>query len=184
MWLIVGTAAYIKETGDFAILDEQVPFDGNVERTATLFEHLKRSFYHVVDNLGPHGLPLIGRADWNDCLNLNCFSATPDESYQTTQNLEGRIAESVFIAGLFVYTGPDFIELCKRRGLDEEAATAQAYVDRMQTATLEHGFDGEWFLRAYDHYGDKIGSKDCEEGQISLNLKVSVSWQELVLKKV
>lgn len=98
--------------------------------------------------------------------------------------IEGRIAESVFIAGLFVYTGPDFIELCKRRGLDEEAATAQAYVDRMQTATLEHGFDGEWFLRAYDHYGDKIGSKDCEEGQISLNLKVSVSWQELVLKKV
>ncbi|MBO3287483.1 glycosyl transferase [Paenibacillus sp. FSL M8-0228] len=166
LWLIVGTAAYIKETGDFGILDEQVPFDGNVERAATLFEHLKRSFYHVINNLGPHGLPLIGRADWNDCLNLNCFSATPDESYQTTQNLEGRVAESVFIAGLFVYTGPDFIELCKRRGLDEEASTAQAHVDRMRAATLEHGFDGEWFLRAYDHYGDKIGSKDCEEGQI------------------
>lgn len=87
LWLIVGTAAYIKETGDFGILDEQVPFDGNVERAATLFEHLKRSFYHVINNLGPYGLPLIGRADWNDCLNLNCFSATPDESYQTTQNL-------------------------------------------------------------------------------------------------
>ncbi|WP_068501661.1 GH36-type glycosyl hydrolase domain-containing protein [Paenibacillus kribbensis] len=166
LWLIVGTAAYIKETGDFDILNEQVPFDGNADHTATLFEHLKHSFYHVVENLGPHGLPLIGRADWNDCLNLNCFSSTPDEPYQTTQNLEGRVAESVFIAGLFVFTGPDFVELCKRRGLDNEAATAQAHVNRMRTSTLEHGFDGEWFLRAYDHYGHKIGSKDCEEGQI------------------
>lgn len=166
LWLIVGTAAYIKETGDFAILDEQVPFDCNPDNTATLFEHLKRSFYHVIENLGPHGLPLIGRADWNDCLNLNCFSNIPDEPYQTTQNIEGRTAESVFIAGLFVYTGPDFIELCRRKGLTEEAAEAQAHVDTMHAVTLEHGFDGEWFLRAYDHYGQKIGSQENEEGQI------------------
>ncbi|MGF7047044.1 cellobiose phosphorylase [Paenibacillus sp. DS2015] len=166
LWLIVGTAAYIKETGDFSILDEQVPFDSNPNNTATLFEHLKRSFYHVIENLGPHGLPLIGRADWNDCLNLNCFSNVPDESYQTTQNLEGRTAESVFIAGLFVYAGPEFVELCKRRGLVEEASVAQTHIDDMTTATLEHGFDGEWFLRAYDHYGNKVGSKECEEGQI------------------
>ncbi|MFB5673488.1 GH36-type glycosyl hydrolase domain-containing protein [Paenibacillus terreus] len=166
LWLILGTAAYIKETGDFGILDEQVPFDCNPDNTATLFEHLKRSFYHVVENLGPHGLPLIGRADWNDCLNLNCFSTIPDESYQTTQNIEGRVAESVFIAGLFVYTGPDFIELCRRRGLAEEAEAAQEHVNRMRAVTLEHGFDGEWFLRAYDHYGNKVGSKENEEGQI------------------
>ncbi|MDP4097629.1 glycosyl transferase [Paenibacillus sp. P96] len=166
LWLILGTAAYIKETGDFGILDEQVPFDCNPDNTATLFEHLKRSFYHVMENLGPHGLPLIGRADWNDCLNLNCFSNVPDESYQTTQNIEGRTAESVFIAGLFVYTGPDFIELCRRRGLVEEADAAQAHVDRMRAVTLEHGFDGEWFLRAYDHFGNKVGSKENDEGQI------------------
>lgn len=166
LWLIVGTAAYIKETGDFAILDEQVPFDCNPDNTATLFEHLKRSFYHVIENLGPHGLPLIGRADWNDCLNLNCFSDVPDESFQTTQHIEGRTAESVFIAGLFVFAGPEFVELCKRRGLSEEAAAAAAHIETMRKTTLDHGYDGEWFLRAYDHYGQKIGSKECDEGQI------------------
>jgi len=166
LWLILGTVAYIKETGDFGILDEQVPFDNNPDNTATLFEHLKRSFYHVVHNLGPHGLPLIGRADWNDCLNLNCFSKEPDESFQTTQNIEGRVAESVFIAGLFCYVGPDFAELCRRRGLNEEAAEAEAHIEKMRQAVLEHGYDGDWFLRAYDHFGQKIGSKENEEGQI------------------
>lgn len=166
LWLILGTSAYIKETGDFSILDEQVPFDCDPNNTATLFEHLKRSFYHVIQNKGPHGLPLIGRADWNDCLNLNCFSKTPGESFQTTANIEGRVAESVFIAGLFVFVGPDFIELCKRRGLNQEAAEAQEHIDEMRKTTLEHGFDGDWFLRAYDHYGSKIGSKENEEGQI------------------
>jgi cellobiose phosphorylase len=166
LWLILGTSAYIKETGDFSILDEQVPFDCNPNNTATLFEHLKRSFYHVIYNLGPHGLPLIGRADWNDCLNLNCFSTVPDESFQTTQNIEGRVAESVFIAGLFVYVAPDFIELCKRRGLEDEAHEAAGHMNRMVETTLQHGYDGDWFLRAYDHYGNKIGSKECAEGQI------------------
>lgn len=166
LWLILGTSAYIKETGDFSILDEQVPFDCNPDNTATLFEHLKRSFYHVVNNLGPHGLPLIGRADWNDCLNLNCFSNEPGESFQTTQNLQGRTAESIFIAGLFVYVGPDFIELCKRRGLEQEAAEAQGHIQNMIKATMKDGYDGDWFLRAYDYYGEKIGSKENEEGQI------------------
>ena len=115
LWLILGTSAYIKETGDFAILDEQVPFDSDPNNTATLLEHLKRSFYHVINNLGPHGLPLIGRADWNDCLNLNCFSTTPDESFQTTGDPDGRIAESIFIAGLFVFVGPDYAYLMSQR---------------------------------------------------------------------
>ena len=166
LWLIIGTAAYIKETGDFGILDEEVPFDNDPNNTATLFEHLKRSFYHVPHNLGPHGLPLIGRADWNDCLNLNCFSTTPGESFQTTENIEGKVAESIFIAGLFVFAGPDYAELCRRRGLEAEAAEADALISGMRETTMKHGFDGEWFLRAYDHFGDKIGSKECAEGQI------------------
>lgn len=166
LWLILGTAAYIKETGDTSILDEQVPFDSNPDNTATLFEHLKVSFEHVTNNLGPHGLPLIGRADWNDCLNLNCFSKEPGESFQTTANIEGRVAESVFIAGLFVFVGPDYAELCRRRGLTELAADAEVKIEQMRQTTLSHGFDGDWFLRAYDHYGDKIGSKENEEGQI------------------
>lgn len=166
LWLILGTAAYIKETGDYTILDEPVAFNCDETNKASLFEHLKRSFYHVMHNLGPHGLPLIGRADWNDCLNLNCFSSTPDESFQTYGDPDGRVAESVFIAGMFVFIGPDFVELCERRGLEEEAAQARKHIEQMRETTLKHGFDGEWFLRAYDAHGNKVGGKECKEGQI------------------
>lgn len=166
MWLICGVASYIKETGDFDILNEQVAYDCNPNDTSTLFEHLKNSFYHVVNNLGPHNLPLIGRADWNDCLNLNCFSEKPDESFQTYGTSEGKIAESVFIAGLFVYAGKDFVEICKKQGLVDEAKKAQMHIDNMIKATLESGCDPEWFLRAYDANGEKIGSSECDEGKI------------------
>ena len=90
LWLIYATAAYLKETGDWKILETKVPYDNNPEKTGTLLDHLTKSFYHVVNNRGPHGLPLIGRADWNDCLNLNCFSSTPDESFQTCTNKDGK----------------------------------------------------------------------------------------------
>jgi cellobiose phosphorylase len=166
LWLILGVAAYIKETGDYGILDESVPFDNDPKNTASLMEHCKRSFDHVLNNLGPHGLPLIGRADWNDCLNLNCFSETPDESYQTTGNRTGRTAESIFIAGMFVYIGPEYAELCERSGKPEEAARARAEVVRMEEKVLAHGWDGQWFLRAYDFFGNKVGSHENEEGQI------------------
>lgn len=166
MWLICGTASYIKETGDFGILDEQVPYDCNPDNTGTLLEHLKNSFYHVVNNLGPHGLPLIGRADWNDCLNLNCYSTQPDEMFQTYGSSKGKVAESVFIAGLFVYAGKEFVELCKRMGMNEEAEKAQKYIDNMIDATLKYGSDPEWFLRAYDAKGEKVGSAECAEGKI------------------
>jgi cellobiose phosphorylase len=166
LWLIAGVAAYIKETGDYGILDERVPFDNDAKNCATLFEHLKRSFDHVVNNLGPHGLPLIGRADWNDCLNLNCFSETPDEPYQTTGNRVGRTAESVFIAGMFVGIGHEYARLCEKRGLGDEAKRSLAEVETMRATVLSHGWDGEWFLRAYDFFGKKVGSKECAEGQI------------------
>ena len=166
LWLIAGVAAYIKETGDMAILDEMVPFDNDESKAAPLFEHLKRSFYHVLNNLGPHGLPLIGRADWNDCLNLNCFSNTPDESFQTTTSKEGKVAESVFIAGMFVYYGPEYIRLCELKGKNEEAKLALAEVDKMKETVIKYGWDGEWFIRAYDDNGNKLGSKENEEGKI------------------
>ncbi len=166
LWLISGVAAYTKETGDYGILDEQVPFDNDPKNQATLLEHLRRSFHHVVNNLGPHGLPLIGRADWNDCLNLNCFSETPDEPFQTTGNKVGRTAESLMIAGMFTAIGPEFAALLERKGQREEAAEAMKHVARMNEAILAHGWDGEWFLRAYDYYGNKVGSKECEEGKI------------------
>ncbi len=178
MWLIFGTVAYIKETGDFSILDEMVPWDNEPGTEVTLFEHLRISFNHVVENLGPHALPLIGRADWNDCLNLNCFSWDPNESFQTTENNSvGSKAESLMIAGLFVVCGKDYVELCKeleKRANDgkcaasykDEAARAQNCIDLMVDAVKKHGWDGEWYLRAYDFYGNKIGSHENEEGKI------------------
>lgn len=166
LWLILATTDYIKETGDYAILEARVPYD-NDERIATShFEHLKRSFYHTVNNLGPHSLPLIGRADWNDCLNLNCFSEDPNESFQTTGNKVGKTAESLMIAGLFVLYGKEFIRLCRQIGKGDEADQAQTHVDDMIFAVKEHGWDGDWYLRAYDYYGNKIGSKENDEGKI------------------
>ncbi|HAH23959.1 MAG TPA: glycosyl transferase, partial [Prolixibacteraceae bacterium] len=167
MWLILGTISYIKETGDLSILNDMVPFDNDMSVARTLFDHLTVSFDHVVNNLGPHGLPLIGRADWNDCLNLNCFSNDPNESFQTTENkTEGSKAESLMIAGLFVIYGRDYIDLCKKIGNTAEAARAQKDVDNMIEAVKQHGWDGEWFIRAYDYYGRKIGSQENEEGKI------------------
>ena len=166
LWLIEGVAAYVEETGDLAILHESVPFDNDATSAALLFEHLKRSFHHVLANLGPHALPLIGRADWNDCLNLNCFSEQPDESFQTTGNRTGRTAESVFIAGLFVHAAPLYAALAETMGYAEEAVAAREHAVRMARTVLEHGWDGEWFLRAYDFFGGKVGSRECEEGQL------------------
>ena len=167
MWLIFGTVAYIKETGDFTILDEPVPFDNEPGSEVSLMEHLRVSFNHVVENLGPHMLPLIGRADWNDCLNLNCFSWDPNESFQTTENkTEGSKAESLMIAGLFVVCGRDYVELCAKVGLAQEAERAQKLVDDMVEAVKKHGWDGEWYLLAYDYFGRKVGSHENEEGQI------------------
>ncbi len=166
LWLILGTVAYIKETGDFSILEEDVPFDNDVNNSATLLEHLNRSFDHVVNNLGPHGLPLIGRADWNDCLNLNCHSTEPGESFQTFGTADGRVAESVFIAGMFVNIGKEFAKLYKALGNSDKEKYITDWTDKMTQTVEEYGYDGEWFLRAYDAFGNKVGSKDCEEGKI------------------
>lgn len=166
LWLILGTAEYIRETGDLLILEQQVPFQCDPNNTATLFEHLKRSFHHVENNLGPHSLPLIGRADWNDCLNLNCFSTEPDESFQTYGNPDGRVAESVFIAGMFVLIGREYVTLCQKMGEFGEAALAQARVAEMERNIKTNGWDGAWFLRAYDSFGNKVGSRACAEGKI------------------
>ncbi|MDR1802914.1 MAG: glycosyl transferase [Treponema sp.] len=166
LWLISGVAAYIKETGDYGILDEKVPFDNNDALADSLFVHLQRSFDYTITHTGPHGLPLIGRADWNDCLNLNCFSATPGESFQTTANFESGIAESVFIAALLVWAGPDYAEICRHTGRLEEAARADKAVAAMIETIKTHGWDGDWFIRAYDAHGKKVGSRECEDGQI------------------
>ena len=166
MWLIFGTVAYIKESGDFSILDEPVPFDNKEGSEVSLFEHLRVSFNHVIENLGPHMLPLIGRADWNDCLNLNCFSKEPGESFQTTGPSEGPVAESVFIAGMYVKYGNQFAEILDSTGHTDEAAAVRAEVAEMEHTVLTAGWDGSWFRRAYDAFGHVIGGEECEEGKI------------------
>lgn len=167
MWLIFGTVHYLKETADFSILDEAVPFDNKAGSEVSLFEHLTVSFNYVINNLGPHGLPLIGRADWNDCLNLNCFSNDPNESFQTTENKsEGSKAQSLMIAGLFVMYGREYAKLARHIGKMAEAERAEKHIEKMVDAVKQYGWDGEWFIRAYDFYGNKIGSNENEEGKI------------------
>lgn len=166
-WLILSTIQYIKETGDYQILDEVITYESNEAHKGTLLEHLDKCFYKVANHLGSHGLPLIGRADWNDCLNLNCFSDEPGQSFQTAQNKgDGKTAESIFIAGLFVYVGRPYIELLNRLGAKTEAIIKEHIIDQMEKAVIEHGYDENWFLRAYDAYGNKIGSNENEHGKI------------------
>ena len=173
LWLILSVSAYIKESGDWSILDEMVPYDNDMSKAQTMLEHLKVSFYHIVNNLGPHGLPLAMRADWNDCINLSCFSDTPGESFQTYTNpkfkAEGgysKVAESVFVAALFTFAGPNYVSILNHVGKKDEAAKAQAEIDKMKKVMMESAWDGNWFLRAYDANGEKMGSKDCEESKI------------------
>ncbi len=166
LWLIAAVCAYLRETGDFAILEENVDFDNDPAKAKPLMEHLRRSFTYTAQHKGPHALPLIGRADWNDCLNLNCYSRTPGESFQTSGPSEGPVAESVFIAGMFVKYGREYAGLCAHMGLAEEADAAAAQVSAMEKAVLEAGWDGEWFRRAYDAHGEPVGSRLNEEGQI------------------
>jgi len=178
LWLVVGVAAYIKETGDWAILDELVPYENEAGSETALYEHLQRAMGYTLTRRGPHGLPLIGRADWNDCLNLNCFSDTPGQSFQTTTNKEGLVAESVFIAGLFVLAAQEMADLIAH-GVGQSTAvttlsqaaghTAHDYrqaASDMEAVVWQHGWDGEWFRRAYDDYGRPLGSRENEEGQI------------------
>ena len=166
LWLIAAAAAYIKETGDYSILDESTPYDSDPSKATDFMEHLRRSFNYTINHLGPHGLPQIGRADWNDCLNLNCFSEEPGESFQTFGPSEGPNAESVFIAGMFVKYGKDYVEICRHKGLCDEADKALKAIEQMEKTVMDAGWDGEWYLRAYDHYKHKIGSKECEDGKI------------------
>ncbi len=171
LWLVLAITAYVKETGDYSVLHEQVPYDNVAGSEAPFYDHLRRSVNYTLERLGPHGLPLIGRADWNDCLNLNCFSDTPGESFQVTENRSGGTAESVFIAGLFALVAGEMAALVESGGGSSWAAPGEAERYRraatsMGAAIAEHGWDGRWFRRAYDFFGEPVGSSANEEGQI------------------
>ena len=166
LWLVGAVAQYIKETGDATILNEPTPFNNEEGSEVPLMEHLRVSINYTINHKGPHGLPLIGHADWNDCLNLNCFSTTPGESFQTASNKETGKAESVFIAGMFVYYGKEYVELCNRYGDKNEALKVMEEIKKVEQAVIDYGWDGEWFVRAYDAFENKVGSSECEDGKI------------------
>jgi cellobiose phosphorylase len=166
LWLVLAVTAYVKETADYTILTEQVPYENKEGTETPLYEHLQRSLQYTLDRLGPHELPLIGRADWNDCLNLNAFTAEPGQSFQTTTNKDGKVAESVFIAGLFTLAAQEMAALAESYGRYADTTFYREAAAKMTATTLKSGWDGSWFLRAYDDFGDKIGSSECEEGQI------------------
>jgi cellobiose phosphorylase len=166
LWLVLAAAAYLKETGDLSILTKRVPFDSTPGTEAPIYEHLRRSIYYTLERRGPHHLPLIGRADWNDCLNLNCFSETPGESFQTTENRAGGVAESLFIGGLFVIAAREMTKIAALAGKEEDASEYRRAADEMVQACLAYGWDGDWFLRAYDYFGEPVGTHRDREGQI------------------
>ncbi|MEW5940793.1 MAG: glycosyl hydrolase family 65 protein, partial [Chloroflexota bacterium] len=176
LWLVLSVTAYVKETGDWSILEQPVPYDNQPGSESPLLEHLQRSIQYTLDRRGPHGLPLIGRADWNDCLNLNCFSDSPGQSFQTTTNKNGKVAESVFIAGLFVLAAKEMAALVERYRLNVESSAKTFNVQpstfyenvasQTESTIWSHGWDGEWFRRAYDDFGHVLGSKENDEGRI------------------
>jgi cellobiose phosphorylase len=168
LWLVLAAAAYVKESGDPSLLEEAAPYANTPGTEAPIRDHLRRALQYTRDRLGPRGLPLIGRADWNDCLNLNTFSTEPGESFQTHAVGEGRVAESVFIAGLFVLASGEMAALEERFGDPEAARRCRADAAAMEARVLEHGWDGGWFLRAYDAAGTPLGTAGSPEGSIFL----------------
>jgi cellobiose phosphorylase len=180
LWLVLGVSAYIKESGDWSILDVLVPYENEPGTETPLYEHLQRSIQYTLDRLGSHHLPLIGRADWNDCLNLNCFSDTPGQSFQTTTNKDGTVAESVFIAGLFVLACQDMAGVAIHHGDELELKKVTQTAAEMERTIWAAGWDGKWFRRAYDDFGHVLGSKENSEGQIFMSHRGSALWRASV----
>ncbi|HVZ79348.1 MAG TPA: glycosyl transferase [bacterium] len=166
LWLILSTCAYIKETGDTSILEAPVGYADKPGSKENLLHHLETSIAYTLKNRGDRGLPLIGHADWNDCLNLNCFSTEPNESFQTAGDVKGSKAESVMIAGLFLYASREMNSLYKFMKKEADADRMQKAYDDMLKVVEEKAWDGEWYTRAYDAKGNPVGSKANEEGKI------------------
>ncbi len=173
LWLILSTCSYIKETGDLTILDAPVGYADKPGSKETILHHLETSIAHTMKQRGPHKLPLIGHADWNDCLNLNCFSTEPNESFQCAGDVNDSIAESVMIAGLLLYATRELEGLYTSMKRTDDAKRIDANYAEMLDAIETHAWDGEWYIRAFDAKGNPVGSKVCKEGKIFIE---SQAW--------
>ncbi|HEY5377031.1 MAG TPA: hypothetical protein VIK01_25290 [Polyangiaceae bacterium] len=156
LWIVFAVCAYLKETGDIAFLDQVLPYyekdkHGAASQTGTVFDHLKRAVDFTKRNVGRHGLPLLGFADWNDTVNLRTG------------------AESLFVANQYGKALLDLIELCEFRSEPELAQRYRADYEHMRSLVNEFAWDGEWYVRYFDHDGAAIGSRKNSQGQIWAN---------------
>lgn len=157
LWLILSTASYIKESGDVDFLDEKITFaDGGQD---TLYNHLVRACEYSFKKVGRHKLPLMGYADWNDCLN----------------NM-GPGAESVWVAELLCYSLKELFKLAQVSGKGKDVKKFIQLALKMQDIINRVAWDGDWYIRAFDTKGRPVGSSSCREGKIYLN---SQSWAVL-----
>ncbi|WP_374400481.1 GH36-type glycosyl hydrolase domain-containing protein [Niveibacterium sp.] len=169
LWLVLSTCAYIKESGDVSILQAPCGYaDKEYENVAkeTLLHHLETAIAYTMKKRGPNGLPLIGHADWNDCLNLNCFSTEPNESFQTAGDVRDSKAESVMIAGLFLYAAREMAALYEHLDRNTDAARMRGHYTEMLDTVERVAWDGAWYTRAYAADGSVVGSHSNEEGKI------------------
>lgn len=151
LWLVFSTAGYLKETGDIDFMKEKVTFAG--KDSGTMYDHLKKAIRFSLKNIGPHGLPKILFADWNDCLNL-------DQG-------KGK-AESVMVAQMLVGAANEMSKISLLLGKAKDAEKYKKIADKMKTVINKKSWDGEWYVRAYTDWQEPVGSKTCKEGKIYL----------------
>ncbi|MCC5845637.1 MAG: hypothetical protein JJU05_15415 [Verrucomicrobia bacterium] len=152
LWLVYTLTAYLKETGDFGILEETVPwFDGG---EASLLEHIETAMQTLEDNKGAHGLCLIRFGDWNDSL--------------TNIGREGK-GESVWLSMAYVHAMDLLQELFTFRMEENRAYTCGQRAETMREALKNQAWDGNWFVRCFDDRGEPVGSLRNDEGKLYLN---------------
>jgi cyclic beta-1,2-glucan synthetase len=173
VWLAFATATYVATSGDFAVLDEMVPFvegpslapDQNeaffqpliADESASLFEHCARALDQCLELTGEHGLPLIGTGDWNDGMN---------------RVGEGGKGESVWLGWFLAHTIELFAPFAQSRDPDR-ARRWIAHSVSVRAAIESVGWDGEWYRRATFDDGTWLGSKESKECQID---SIAQSW--------
>jgi len=160
LWIIQAVCAYLKETGDYTFLDEEITFYSKElelpeREKGTVLDHLQRSLEFTKTHTGKQGLPLLGFADWND-----------------TVNLLGD-AESVMIANLYGRALQEMIELLEHLGDPAMVERYQADHAHMKQVVNDTSWDGEWYKRYFEEDGTPIGSRENSEGRIYTNAQ---SW--------
>jgi cellobiose phosphorylase len=163
LWPIFSVAAYLRETGNVAWLDTVLPFyEKDAEKkpleSASVYEHLKRAVEFTRTHTGAHGLPLLGFADWNDTVNLPAG------------------AESLFIANQYGKALRDLRAIAEAKGDRPYTRELDQAYDAMRDAFEKNGWDGEWYVRYFDHKGAPIGSHKADKGKIWIN---SNTWSVL-----